>query len=104
MKLFFIISLFFTLQGFSQENKPNIAVLDFEALAIKKMEAVTLTEKLRGELVKTRKFTVIERGQMDEILKEQEFQMSGCTSQECVVEVGQLLNVQQMMIGSVACH
>lgn len=83
---------------FSQEN---IAVLDLEADGVTASEAKTLTNKLRGELINTGKFTVIERGQMDEILKEQGFQKTGCTSQECVVEVGQLLGVKSMLAGSV---
>ena len=38
---------------------------------------------------------------MGEVLKEQGFQQSCCTSNECVVEVGQLLGVQQMISGSI---
>jgi TolB-like protein len=38
---------------------------------------------------------------MDDILKEQGFQQSGCTSSECVVEVGNMLGVQQMVGGSI---
>lgn len=38
---------------------------------------------------------------MNEILKEQGFQLTGCTSSECLVEAGQLLNVEQMLGGSV---
>jgi hypothetical protein len=38
---------------------------------------------------------------MDEVLKEQGFQSTGCTSQECVVEAGQLLGVKNIVAGSV---
>ena len=38
---------------------------------------------------------------MDEILKEQGFQQSGCTNEMCAVEAGQLLGVQKMLSGSV---
>ncbi|MBF0431669.1 MAG: PEGA domain-containing protein [Fibrobacteria bacterium] len=85
----------------AQDNKPNIAVLDLEAIAVSEIEAKSLTDKLRSELVKTGRFLVIERNQMDEILEEQKFQLSGCTNQECVVEVGQLLGVQEMITGSI---
>ena len=37
---------------------------------------------------------------MDEILNEQGFQQSGCTSSECAAEVGALLGVQNMVSGS----
>jgi len=44
---------------------------------------------------------LIERSQMQEILKEQGFQQSGCTSDACAVEIGQLLGVRNMVIGTV---
>ena len=39
---------------------------------------------------------------MDKILKEQKFQHSGCTDSECAVEIGQLLNTDYIVIGSVS--
>jgi len=38
---------------------------------------------------------------MEEILKEQQFQASGCASEECVVEMGQLIGVDRMVAGSI---
>jgi len=38
---------------------------------------------------------------MEEVLKEQGFQQSGCTSDECAIEVGQLLGVQNMIGGAI---
>ncbi len=32
---------------------------------------------------------------------EQDFQMTGCTSNDCAVEIGQLLGAQQMLSGSI---
>ena len=43
---------------------------------------------------------MVERNQMEEILNEQGFQQSGCTSAECAAEVGALLGVQNMVSGS----
>ena len=39
---------------------------------------------------------------MDKILKEQKFQNSGCTDSECAVEIGQLLNTDFIVMGSVS--
>ena len=39
---------------------------------------------------------------MEEILTEQGFQQTGCTSDECVVEVGKIVGVQQMVGGSIS--
>lgn len=78
-----------------------IAVLDLEGKGISKIEASVLTDKLRTELHNTQHFAVIERAKMEEVLKEQGFQQTGCTSSECVVEAGQLIGVERMVAGSV---
>jgi len=38
---------------------------------------------------------------MQDILTEQGFQQTGCTSSECLVEAGRLLNVHQIVGGSI---
>lgn len=79
----------------------TIAVLDLQPEGVKQSTARIITERLRSELLKTRAFVVLERGQMEEILKEQGFQQSGCVAEECYVEVGQLLGVSHMVGGSI---
>ena len=86
--------------GMGQE-KQTLAILDFDGLGISQQEAQLLTNRLRTILVQMEVYNVIERGQMEQILQEQNFQLTGCTSQECAVEVGQLLGAQRMMIGSI---
>jgi len=80
----------------------KIAVMDFEGKNVPQTDASALTDRLRAELFLTGKFVVLEREKMDAILKEQQFQLSGCTSDACVVEAGQLLAVEQMVSGSVS--
>ncbi len=87
--------------GYAQSNNNHIALLDLDARGISKNESATLTEALRYELIKTGKFTIIERQEMQTILEEQGFQQTGCTSDECAVEIGQLLNVQRICAGTV---
>lgn len=91
----------FTILVSSVLSQSPIAVLDFSADGISLGEARTLTNRLRTELFNTGKFTVIERGMMDEILQEQGLQQSGCTSTECIVEAGRLIGVEQMVGGSI---
>ncbi len=38
---------------------------------------------------------------MTEILEEQGFQQTGCTDSQCAVQLGQMLNVQKIIAGSV---
>ena len=80
---------------------PNIAVLDLLAKGVDSVDASVLSEKMRGEFINSKKFQVIERGAVDEVLREQGFQQSGCMSNECVAEAGQLLGVKYMVAGSI---
>jgi len=80
----------------------NVAVNDLTAHGVNTSDAAIISERLRAELLNTGKFRVMERGQMDQILKEQAFQQSGaCDGAECAVEVGKLLSVDRMVAGSV---
>ncbi len=82
-------------------SQTTVAVIDFDANGVSVSEARALTDRLRTELFNTGKFTVVERGMMEEVLEEQGFQQSGCTSNECIVEVGMLVGVEQMVGGSI---
>ena len=84
----------------SGQEKETVAILDFEGRGISQMEAQTLTDRFTSELASTNAMILVERNQMNEILDEQGFQQSGCTSAECAAEVGALLGVQHMIAGS----
>ena len=79
-----------------------VAVLEFEGNGISSSEAKALSNRLRSELVTIGELTIIERGKMDEVLKEQAFQQTGCVSSECAVEVGKLLGVENIITGSIS--
>ncbi|UCH63244.1 MAG: PEGA domain-containing protein [Fidelibacterota bacterium] len=83
------------------QEKPTLAVLEFDGFGISDPEIQTLTNRLRTNLTQIDVYRIIERGLMLEILQEQDFQMTGCTSDECAVEVGQLLGAQLMLAGSI---
>lgn len=78
----------------------NIAVADLAGKNVSAMDAAIVSDFLRTELVKTRVFTVLDRQNMERILGEQKFQMSGCTSDECAVRMGKILNVQGIVVGT----
>ncbi len=86
-----------------------IAVLDFEPKGVSAIEASALTDRFRDELFilgrQSGQYRVMERGRMEEILEEQNFQLSGlteCTTNECAVEVGKLIGVTQIIAGSIS--
>lgn len=93
--------IFTTLSLSLLSGQSTIAVLQFDAHGISATEVATLSDRFRDELFKSEKYIVVTRGEMEEILSEQGFQQSGCVSDECVVEAGQLLGVQQMISGSI---
>ena len=103
MKFFWaIFTVIFTCSFIiAQESKPSVAVLDFEARGIPDYEAETLTERLRTEIATTRAVRLVDRKLLQKILEEQGLQQSGCTTDECVAEVGQLIGAQFMINGSV---
>ena len=101
--LFSVITILWLLTPASTpaQQTESLAILDLEGRGISTIEAASLTDRLRTALVRTGGVTVVERGQMEQILSEQDFQLTGCTSNECAVDVGQLLGVTSMVAGSI---
>ena len=100
--MYTIFALLLTLSNIiAQESKPSVAVLDFEARGIPGYEAETLTERLRTEIATTKAVQLVDRKLLQNILEEQGLQQSGCTTDECAAEVGQLLGAQYMVSGAV---
>lgn len=108
MKFHFIIPLLLVLSlalgaQATVAKSVNIGIIDFQGGAgIAPADVKTVTEIFRNELVNANVYTVLERGKMDDILKEQSFQQSGCTSAECAVQIGKMLNMQKMMYGTMS--
>ena len=80
----------------------NVAVSDLVGKGVSQPEADLITEQVRANMLSTGTFKVMERSMMDQIMKEQGFQQSGnCDNSECMVEVGRILGVQNLVVGSV---
>jgi TolB-like protein len=90
----------FVQNSFAQMS--NIAVLNFTARNVSEVEAQVVSDRIRIAMKNTGKFTIIERNLMDKLLGEQQFQQSGCVESGCMVEVGKLLSVKQIVGGSVS--
>ncbi len=88
--------------GVSAQQITSLAILDFEGRGIAAHEAASLTDWLRSEIVGLTVVPVIERGDMLEVLMgEQDLRLTGCTSDDCAVQVGQILGVTHMLAGSI---
>ena len=93
-----LLSILITTSLFAKEI---IAVLDLDQIGLSPQEAKMLTQRLTTKLISLNKYQVVERNNMEKILKEQKFQHSGCTDSECAVEIGQLLNSDYIVMGNV---
>ena len=58
-------------------GQTTIAVFDLDNINISKSDALILTDRLRTEMVQLKSFKVVERSKIDDLLKEQKFQMIG---------------------------
>jgi TolB-like protein len=96
-----LLLLFISVPLFSQGAKLNIAVSDLAGQGIDQSSTAIISDRLRTSLFKEGGFNVLERNAMQDILKEQGFQQSGCTSDACAVEIGQLLGVSYIIVGTV---
>jgi len=84
----------------AEGGKSVIAVANLGAEAVSASDAAVVADWIRGGLVATGVFTVVEKNNMDKVLAEQAFQQTGCTSEECAVKLGKILNVNHIVVGS----
>ncbi len=82
-----------------KDRRELIAVLELEGVDAKKAEVTALTERLREMLLKTGRYKMVDRSQLNRILDEQALQQVSCTGKDCVVEVGRILGVQKIVTG-----
>ena len=89
----------------SAANKPRIAVLEFQNKADNQWwwhgGAEAAQDVFVTELVKSGKFTVIERERINAIMQEKGLAQSGDVSQATAMQIGKLLGVQYMLTGAV---
>lgn len=81
-------------------TRDTAAVMDLRANNCPDTLARAATDMLVNRIYSTGLFTIVERTQIELILKEQGFQMTGCTDEGCAVKIGKLLSVRKIFIGS----
>jgi len=82
-------------------DKMSIAVMDIEPLGVDSNIARTLSENMRTKLLNTGRFEVLERAQMDRLIAEMKIQQTGLTDIQNAAELGKMLNVEKLIIGSI---
>ena len=86
----------------SAARAPTVAVMPLQAKGVAPSNADIITDAIATQLQQAGTQRVLERAQMDQILREQGFQKSGaCDGSECAVEMGRILSVDRILVGSV---
>jgi TolB-like protein len=80
----------------------RVAILELKADGVTPRIARVVSDMIRTEFVNIGRFIVIERNQMDQIMKEQGLQQSGCTDQECAVQLGKIMSARKILIGTIS--
>ncbi|MCD6578286.1 hypothetical protein J7L48_02285 [bacterium] len=92
----FIILIFVSI--FSNHT---IAIMDFKAKGVDNNSTSIVSDLFRDILFGKKIFTVVDRASMKQILKEQNLQQSlACSSEECAVQIGKILGVNSIVIGT----
>ena len=85
--------------------KTRVAVIDFEQKAFQEFQGRQIgeivAEWLTTSMVNTGRFEVVERAQLQKVLKEQQLGISGVINQETAAKMGELLGVKVIVSGSV---
>ncbi len=81
---------------------PVVAITGLDSRGVTGNDVSVISDNLATQLQQSGKFRVMERSQMDKILREQNFQLSvGCEDNQCAVEIGKLLGIDRIVVGSV---
>lgn len=92
-------------QALEIDYKPYIAVFQFEDANVRTEHTKlghTLTEMLITALIQADRFNVMERVQLEKILKEQSLGQTGTIDTETAVEVGKLSGLEGVVMGSIS--
>ena len=81
------------------EQKPTVAIIDFDSYGIGRSKVNMLVERLRTEIGNTKAVRLIERNAVDKIMEEQKFQLTGLTNNNIAAQIGNLLGAQFMING-----
>lgn len=97
----FLFILIFAVCASGAEKIP-IAIMDMEAIDVPANTARAVSDLIRTELFNTGLFRVFERAEIDKIVKEQQFGLTGLSDVDSAVKLGKLLQAKKVLVGSVS--
>jgi len=92
MKMLFLFLFTYTISA------NNLAVVDIKSFGLDSILAPIVSERLIFEIQQLNMFNLVERQNLNQVLKEQKIQLSGIT--DSIIEIGKILNVNYIMTGS----
>lgn len=80
----------------------TLAVLPFQGKGDSHSHVAAATDRMVTQLVALRRFKVIERAKLDEVLQEQKLQVSGVVDDRTAVDVGRVAGADAIVVGSIS--
>lgn len=100
MKTKTTIAAIFLSIGLWAQNKQSIAVLNIDTKGVIQ-NSEEMGYLVRLELEKTKTYSVLDKYEVNEVIKANEIDISNCYSKTCLVNTGKLLKADKMLSGSV---
>jgi TolB-like protein len=80
----------------------TLAVMPFQGKGESRNYVEAATDRMVAQLVELRRFKVIERAKLEEVLQEQRLQVSGVVDDRTAVDVGRVAGADAIVVGSVS--
>ena len=97
----FLLIAGLTLNGHAINNKKRVAILSFTANNVQKAFARIVRNNVEITYFKEQKFQLLEQRKIDLVLKTQRNNQKICNKANCAIDLGQLLKVDYVVIGSI---
>lgn len=86
--------------GLFAQQKPNIAVLNLDSKGIiNTNEEVSYLVRL--ELEKTGAYSIMDKYEVNDVVKKNNIDLNSCFSKSCLIETGKLLNTEKVLSGNI---
>lgn len=93
-----IVAMFFAVGMFAQ-TKQSVAVLNIDSKGVVQ-DAQTMGYLVKLEVEKTNVYSVLDKYEVADIIKNNNIDINNCYAKSCLVETGKLLKVDKMISGS----
>jgi len=84
-----------------EEPRIKIAVLDFKAKNVPETDAAIITDLFRDQLFNTKKFQMLDKAAIDNVIKKFNYQAAGICDVECAINIGENLQADKVINGDV---